>query len=110
MATSGLLPAELRRPIDVLMIDNYDSFTWNLYQELCLLGANVTVVRNDAIDSSLLPQLKIKSLIISPGTGHPSTDSGISKAAIDYFTGKVPILGVCMGLQCMVDLHGGNIG
>lgn len=110
MATPGPLPAELRLPIDVLMIDNYDSFTWNLYQQLCLLGAEVTVIRNDAIDPSLLPQLNIKSLIISPGPGHPRTDSGISKAAIEYFTGKVPILGVCMGLQCLVDLHGGEIG
>ncbi|KAJ7690712.1 anthranilate synthase [Mycena rosella] len=104
------LPPNLAGQLDVLMIDNFDSFTWNLYQQICLLGADVTVIRNDAIPASLLPQLKIKSLIISPGPGHPQTDSGISKAAIEYFQGKVPVLGVCMGLECLVDLHGGQIG
>ncbi|KAF8178536.1 anthranilate synthase component II [Mycena galopus ATCC 62051] len=104
------LPPNLAGQLDVLMIDNFDSFTWNLYQQICLLGADVTVIRNDAIPPSLLPKLKIKSLIISPGPGHPQTDSGISKAAIEYFQGKVPVLGVCMGLECLVDLHGGQIG
>lgn len=105
-----LLPIALAGQIDVLMIDNFDSFTWNLYQQLCLLGADVTVIRNDAIDAALFPQLKIKFLIISPGPGHPRTDSGISRAAIEFFQGKVPILGVCMGLECIVDLYGGEIG
>ncbi|KAJ7072608.1 glutamine amidotransferase [Mycena amicta] len=105
----SVLPPKLAAQLDVLMIDNFDSFTWNLYQQLCLLGAEVTVIRNDAIPASLLPKLKIKSLIISPGPGHPQTDSGISKAAIEYFQGKVPVLGVCMGLECLVDLHGGQI-
>ncbi|KAE9408690.1 anthranilate synthase [Gymnopus androsaceus JB14] len=107
MATT--LPSFLAGQLDVLMIDNFDSFTWNLYQQLCLLGAQVTVIRNDAISPSLFPQLKINSLIISPGPGHPKTDSGISNAAIEYFQGKVPVLGVCMGLECMVDFHGGTI-
>ncbi|KAJ7076870.1 anthranilate synthase [Mycena belliarum] len=107
---SPALPSNLAGQLDVLMIDNFDSFTWNLYQQICLLGADVTVIRNDAIPSSLIPKLKIKSLIISPGPGHPQTDSGISKAAIEYFQGKVPVLGVCMGLECLVDLHGGQIG
>ncbi|PFH53771.1 hypothetical protein AMATHDRAFT_1001 [Amanita thiersii Skay4041] len=104
------LPPALTGQLDVLMIDNFDSFTWNLYQQLSLLGADVTVVRNDAIPASLLPELKINSLIISPGPGHPQTDSGISKDAIGYFAGKVPVLGVCMGLECLVDLYGGKIG
>ncbi|KAF9263482.1 glutamine amidotransferase class-I [Marasmius fiardii PR-910] len=91
------------------MIDNFDSFTWNLYQQLCLLGAKVTVIRNDAISPSQFPSLKLNSLIISPGPGHPQTDSGISRDAIKYFQGKVPILGVCMGLECLVDVHGGKI-
>ena len=104
------LPPALSRPLDILMIDNFDSFSWNLYQQLSLLGADVTVIRNDAISPSLFPKLKIKSLVISPGPGHPQTDSGISKDAIAYFAGKVPILGVCMGLECLVDLYGGNIG
>ncbi|KAF9268717.1 anthranilate synthase component II [Marasmius fiardii PR-910] len=108
MATT--LPPALTGELDVLMIDNFDSFTWNLYQQLRLAGAGVTVIRNDAIDPSLFPQLNIKSLIISPGPGHPQTESGISKAAIEYFEGKIPILGVCMGLECFVDFHGGQIG
>ncbi|KAF8639509.1 hypothetical protein AX17_001414 [Amanita inopinata Kibby_2008] len=104
------LPSSLSGQLDVLMIDNFDSFSWNLYQQLCLLGADVTVIRNDAIPPSLFPELKIRSLIISPGPGHPQTDSGMSRDAIAYFTGKVPVLGVCMGLECLVDLHGGKIG
>lgn len=92
------------------MIDNFDSFTWNLYQHLTLLGADVTVIRNDAIDADSLPLLHIRALIISPGPGHPITDSGISRDAIRYFAGRVPVLGVCMGLECLVDVYGGEIG
>nr|P25170.1 RecName: Full=Multifunctional tryptophan biosynthesis protein; Includes: RecName: Full=Anthranilate synthase component 2; Short=AS; AltName: Full=Anthranilate synthase, glutamine amidotransferase component; Includes: RecName: Full=Indole-3-glycerol phosphate synthase; Short=IGPS; Includes: RecName: Full=N-(5'-phosphoribosyl)anthranilate isomerase; Short=PRAI [Phanerodontia chrysosporium]CAA39518.1 TrpC [Phanerodontia chrysosporium] len=103
------LPPHLCVPIDILMIDNFDSFTWNLYQSLCLLGADVTVIRNDAIPRSAIPQLRIKRLIVSPGPGHPQTDSGISREAIKYFAGKVPIMGVCMGLECVVDVFGGQI-
>ncbi|KDR75252.1 hypothetical protein GALMADRAFT_211511 [Galerina marginata CBS 339.88] len=105
-----MLPKHLTGQLDVLMIDNFDSFTWNLYQQLSLHGADVTVIRNDSISPSLFSQLNIKSLIISPGPGHPQTDSGISSAAIEYFQGKVPVLGVCMGLECLVDLYGGQIG
>ena len=103
------LPPHLSGQLDVLMIDNFDSFTWNLYQQLSLHGADVTVIRNNAIPVSLLSQLKIKSLIISPGLGHPRSDSGISIPAIEYFQGKVPVLGVCMGLECLVELYGGEI-
>ena len=103
------LPEHLARPLDVLMIDNFDSFTWNLYQHLVLLGADVHVIRNDAIDTDALPLLQIRALIISPGPGHPNTDSGVSRDAIRYFTGRVPVLGVCMGLECLVDVHGGEI-
>ncbi|KAL0072716.1 hypothetical protein AAF712_000479 [Marasmius tenuissimus] len=103
------LPSHLSGQLDVLMIDNFDSFTWNLYQQLCLLGADVTVIRNDAISPDQFPLLKLNSLIISPGPGHPQTDSGISRDAIRYFQGKVPVLGVCMGLECLVDVHGGKI-
>ena len=107
---SRSLPNELAGPIDCLLIDNFDSFTWNIYQSLCLLGADVTVIRNDAISPAAFPLLKLNSLIISPGPGHPITDSGISREAIKYFTGKVPIMGVCMGLECLVDVFGGSIG
>lgn len=91
------------------MIDNFDSFTWNLYQSLTLLGADVVVVRNDAIHAELFPKLDIKCLIISPGPGHPQRDSGISRDIVRFFQGKVPILGVCMGLECIVDVYGGEI-
>ncbi|KAH9940365.1 N-anthranilate isomerase [Epithele typhae] len=105
-----VLPAELARPLDVLLIDNFDSFTWNIYQSLCILGADVTVIRNDAITPAAFPLLKLNSLMISPGPGHPVTDSGISREAIKYFTGRVPVMGVCMGLECLVDVFGGEIG
>ncbi|KAG8829879.1 bifunctional tryptophan synthase trp1 [Serendipita sp. 399] len=94
---------------ETLMIDNYDSFTFNLYQSLCNLGANVRVVRNSDLTPRDLPGLNIRNLIISPGPGHPKTDGGISQAAIKYFAGKVPVLGVCMGLECLVDALGGEI-
>ena len=94
---------------ETLLIDNYDSFTYNLYQSLRNLGANVRVVRNSELNQDDLANLKIRNLIISPGPGHPKTDGGISQAAIRYFSGKVPILGVCMGLECLVDSLGGDI-
>ncbi|KAG9053018.1 bifunctional tryptophan synthase trp1 [Serendipita sp. 407] len=94
---------------ETLMIDNYDSFTFNLYQSLCNLGANVRVVRNSELTARDLPGLNIQNLIISPGPGHPKTDGGISQAAIKYFAGRVPVLGVCMGLECLVDALGGEI-
>ncbi|KAH9859009.1 N-anthranilate isomerase [Lenzites betulinus] len=105
-----VLPLELTRALDVLLIDNFDSFTWNIYQSLRLLGADVTVVRNDALAPAAFPLLKLNALIISPGPGHPATDAGVSRDAIRYFAGKVPVLGVCMGLECIVDVFGGKIG
>lgn len=107
--TQKLFPPELTAPIEVLMIDNFDSFTYNLYQYISLLGVSVTVIRNDAIRVEDFPKLDIKYLIISPGPGHPLTDSGISADAIKYFMGRVPVLGVCMGLECLVDAFGGEI-
>lgn len=82
---------------NVILIDNFDSFSWNIYQYLVLEGATVTVYRNDAITVEKLAQLKPTQLVISPGPGHPKTDSGVSREAIKYFAGKIPILGVCMG-------------
>lgn len=81
------------------------------YQYLCLLGANMTVIRSEALT---LEQLKAEHptmthLIISPGPGHPLKDSGISVPAIDYYAGKIPILGVCMGLQCITVNYGGIV-
>ncbi|KAG8782182.1 bifunctional tryptophan synthase trp1, partial [Ceratobasidium sp. 428] len=94
-----------RAPIETLLIDNFDSFTWNLYQSLCILGAKVTVLRNNELTADDFPNLRIRNLIISPGPGHPSTDSGISNDAIRYFAGRVPVLGVCMGLECLVESY-----
>jgi len=81
----------------VVLIDNFDSFSWNIYQYLVLEGATVTVYRNDEISINELAALKPTQLVISPGPGHPKTDSGISRDAIQYFAGKIPIFGVCMG-------------
>ncbi|RKP13881.1 indole-3-glycerol phosphate synthase-domain-containing protein, partial [Piptocephalis cylindrospora] len=94
----------------LVLIDNYDSFTWNVYQSFRKLGADVRVFRNDAITVEELIALKPSHLVISPGPGHPTTDSGISKACISHFAGKIPVLGVCMGQQCMVEVYGGEVG
>ena len=94
---------------NVVLIDNYDSFTWNVYQYLVLEGATVTVYRNDEVSLSDLISQNPTQLVISPGPGHPVTDSGISQEAIKYFAGKVPVLGVCMGEQCIYSVFGGEV-
>lgn len=94
---------------NLILIDNYDSFTWNVYQYLVLEGATVTVYRNDEITLDQLIAAKPTQLVISPGPGHPLTDSGISKDAIKHFSGKIPILGVCMGEQCIFSVFGGTV-
>ncbi|KAL2752642.1 hypothetical protein ACRALDRAFT_1065730 [Sodiomyces alcalophilus JCM 7366] len=95
---------------NLILIDNYDSFTWNVYQYLILEGATVTVFRNDKITLEELISKNPTQLIISPGPGHPATDSGISRDAIRQFAGKIPILGICMGQQCIFDVYGGEVG
>ncbi|KZT52672.1 IGPS-domain-containing protein [Calocera cornea HHB12733] len=105
---SALSQIDNSRPF-VLLLDNYDSFTWNLYQYISQLGAHVQVLRNDDLAPADFPQLNVSHLVISPGPGHPRTDSGVSRAAIQYWGGRVPVLGVCMGLQCLVDAYGGDI-
>src|SRR5688500_17643094 len=90
-------PPPIPTASNVVMIDNYDSFTWNVYQYLVLEGAQVQVFRNDKITLEELIALNPTQLVVSPGPGHPETDSGISKSAIKYFAGKIPVLGVCMG-------------
>jgi anthranilate synthase/indole-3-glycerol phosphate synthase/phosphoribosylanthranilate isomerase len=94
---------------NVILIDNYDSFTWNVYQYLALEGATVTVYRNDQITLDELIAKKPTQLVVSPGPGHPDTDAGISKAAIQHFSGKIPIFGVCMGHQCIISSFGGKV-
>ncbi|KAF9983939.1 bifunctional tryptophan synthase trp1 [Mortierella antarctica] len=94
----------------IVMIDNYDSFTWNIYQSLCILGADVQVFRNDAITIPEIIALNPTHLVVSPGPGHPSESAGISKPAIEHFAGKIPVLGVCLGEQCMFEIYGGTVG
>lgn len=92
-----------------LLIDNYDSFTYNLAQALGSLGCSVKVARNDAIDIDEIAALSPESIIISPGPGRPE-DAGISIELIRRFAGKTPILGVCLGHQCLVEAMGGTVG
>ncbi|KAI0476909.1 indole-3-glycerol phosphate synthase [Xylaria cf. heliscus] len=94
---------------NVILIDNYDSFVWNVYQYLVLEGATVTVYRNDQVTVDELIAKNPTQLVVSPGPGHPTTDSGISRDAIRHFAGKIPIFGVCMGLQCIFDVYGGDV-
>ncbi|KAI1393251.1 indole-3-glycerol phosphate synthase-domain-containing protein [Hypoxylon trugodes] len=94
---------------NLVLIDNYDSFTWNVYQYLVLEGATVTVYRNDRITLDELIAKKPTQLVVSPGPGHPISDSGISRDAIRHFAGKIPIFGVCMGQQCIFDVYGGDV-
>ncbi|CAH02563.1 bifunctional anthranilate synthase/indole-3-glycerol-phosphate synthase [Kluyveromyces lactis] len=93
----------------VVLIDNYDSFTWNIYEYLCTEGAEVLVFRNDKITVEEVEALNPDIVMISPGPGHPETDSGISRDCIAFFCGKVPVFGVCMGQQCMFDVFGGEV-
>ncbi|MFL2553501.1 MAG: anthranilate synthase component II [Candidatus Rariloculaceae bacterium] len=92
----------------LLLIDNYDSFTYNLVQAFLVLGAEVIVHRNDAIDVTQALELKPTHLVISPGPGRPK-DAGGSLAMVEAFAGKVPLLGVCLGHQCIVQHFGGEI-
>ncbi|KAF2211578.1 hypothetical protein CERZMDRAFT_98459 [Cercospora zeae-maydis SCOH1-5] len=101
--------APVRTASNLILIDNYDSFTWNVYQYLVLEGAQVEVIRNDKVTLDELIARNPTQLVISPGPGHPETDSGISKDAIKYFSGKIPILGVCMGEQCIYSVFGGTV-
>lgn len=91
----------------LLMIDNYDSFTYNLVHYLEELGEEVVVRRNDAIDIAGIRALGPDRLMISPGPGRPE-DAGISLAAIEAFSGKIPLFGVCLGQQCIVEALGGR--
>lgn len=93
---------------NLVLIDNYDSFTWNVYQYLILEGATVTVYRNDKITLEELIAKRPTQLVVSPGPGHPDTDSGVSKDAIHHFAGKIPIFGVCMGQQTSSRRSGGR--
>ncbi|MCX7848243.1 MAG: aminodeoxychorismate/anthranilate synthase component II [bacterium] len=92
----------------IILLDNYDSFTYNLYQYFGELGADVKVVRNDKITLEELDALKPEKLVISPGPCTPS-EAGISCPAIAHFAGRIPILGVCLGHQAIGQVFGGKI-
>lgn len=92
----------------LLIIDNYDSFTYNLYQYFCELGAEVKVVRNDEINIEQIEVLNPTHLVISPGPCTPN-EAGISLQAIQHFAGKLPILGVCLGHQAIAQVFGGQV-
>ena len=92
----------------VLVIDNYDSFVYNLVQELGELGADPFVFRNDAIDVEGIRAQRPDAILISPGPGRPE-NGGVSLAALDQLAGEIPILGVCLGNQCIGQAYGGQV-
>lgn len=92
----------------VVIIDNYDSFTYNLVQYISETGADVIVFRNDQVEIEAIRSLKPNHIIISPGPGYPS-DSGISMRALEEFKDRTPILGVCLGHQCIGEFFGGRV-
>jgi len=92
----------------LLVIDNYDSFTYNLVQYFGELGADPQVKRNDAITPDEVEKMKPQKIVISPGPGRPE-EAGISMELIRKFGGKIPILGVCLGHQCMGEGYGGKV-
>ncbi|EBD9256167.1 aminodeoxychorismate synthase component 2 [Salmonella enterica] len=92
----------------ILLIDNYDSFTWNLYQYFCELGAEVQVRRNDALTLAHIDALNPQKIVISPGPCTPD-DAGISLAVIRHYAGRIPMLGVCLGHQAMAQAFGATV-
>ncbi len=92
----------------LLMIDNYDSFTYNIVQYLGELGADVQVYRNDAVTIETIEAMNPTQIVISPGPCTPDK-AGISTAVIDHFAGKIPLLGICLGHQSIGQVFGGNI-
>ncbi len=92
----------------IIMIDNYDSFTYNLVQYLGELGEKLKVFRNDAVTLAQIQKLRPSRIVISPGPGSPK-DSGISRALIEKLGPKIPMLGVCLGHQCIGEVFGGRV-
>ncbi len=92
----------------ILMIDNYDSFTYNLVQYFGEMGASLKVIRNDKISLREIAGMKPDGIVISPGPGFPK-DAGISNSVIKEFAGKIPLLGVCLGHQCIGEVFGGRV-
>jgi para-aminobenzoate synthetase component 2 len=104
-----LMPGKRKNiKIDILMIDNYDSFTFNLVQYLGILGENIKVRRNDRVSIDEIKEMSPSKIVISPGPGKPC-EAGISKKVIEYFYRDIPILGVCLGHQCIAEVFGARI-
>jgi anthranilate synthase/aminodeoxychorismate synthase-like glutamine amidotransferase len=99
---------KIKNDIDILMIDNYDSFTFNLVQCFGTLGSKIKVFRNDKISLSDIEKIKPSRIVISPGPGRPD-DAGISKSLVKHFYKEIPILGVCLGHQCIGEVFGAEI-
>ncbi|HUO94951.1 MAG TPA: aminodeoxychorismate/anthranilate synthase component II [Steroidobacteraceae bacterium] len=95
-------------PARLLLIDNYDSFTYNLVQAFLVLGAEVLVYRNDALGVAAADALGATHLCISPGPGTPR-DAGVSMAMIEHYAGRIPVLGVCLGHQSIAEVFGGRV-
>ncbi|MCJ7727223.1 MAG: aminodeoxychorismate/anthranilate synthase component II [Actinobacteria bacterium] len=96
------------KKIDILMIDNYDSFTFNLVQYLGILGENIKVRRNDKVSLDEIKKMAPSRIVISPGPGRP-VDAGMSKDIIRNFYKEIPILGVCLGHQCIGEVFGAEV-
>jgi anthranilate synthase/aminodeoxychorismate synthase-like glutamine amidotransferase len=92
----------------ILLIDNYDSFTYNIAHALGSLGQELTVIRSDVIGVNDVETMAPEAIVISPGPGTPN-DAGISCAVIERFAGRVPILGVCLGHQCIAEVFGAKV-
>src|SRR6185437_16467830 len=92
----------------ILIVDNYDSFTYNLYQYCCELGAEAQVARNDAISLDEIERMQPERIIISPGPCTPN-EAGISLAVIERFGPQIPLLGVCLGHQAIGQAFGGRV-
>jgi anthranilate synthase/aminodeoxychorismate synthase-like glutamine amidotransferase len=94
--------------VRVLVVDNYDSFTYNLVDYIASAGANVRTERNDAIAADEAQEWQPTHLVVSPGPGTPQ-EAGVSADLIERFAGRIPILGVCLGHQVIVELYGGRV-
>ncbi len=92
----------------ILLLDNYDSFTYNVAHAFGLLGYEVQVVRSDAISPERVGELEPEAVVISPGPGRPK-DAGISRRVIEKYAGRLPILGVCLGHQCLAEVFGASV-
>ena len=92
----------------ILLVDNYDSFVYNLYQYLQELGAQVQVARNDSVDLQDIEEMAPEAIVVSPGPGYPK-DAGVSCGAVRHFGPRIPVLGVCLGHQCIGAAFGATV-